>query len=105
MLCPRVRKPAHAPGCRAAACLIVVDDRPAASPPVSAAMALAVATVAIARSVHFVVPGVMDEVDWLAAGVIPSAVLAPVLHVARRHAPVDRLGGAPHPAPVAHPTP
>ena len=45
----------------------------------------------VMRRVHIAVPAILYEVDRLAAGVVPAAMLAPVLRVTRGYAQVDRL--------------
>src|SRR5215218_7993186 len=47
--------------------------------------------VAILRRVHVLVPIVPDKIDWLAAGVVPVAVAAPICRLAARDAKVHRL--------------
>ena len=50
---------------------------------------LAVAFVVL-RDVFVVVPALLHEVDWLAAGIVLVAVLAPFLGVAGRNIQVNR---------------
>ncbi len=45
----------------------------------------------VLRDVFVVVPVLLHEVDWLAAGIVLVAMLAPFLGVAGRHMQVNRL--------------
>jgi hypothetical protein len=47
---------------------------------------------AVVRGVDVGVPGVLDEIDAFAAGLVFPAVFGPVLRVTRPYAEIDRLG-------------
>ena len=43
------------------------------------------------RDIYIIVPSFLYEIDWMAAGIVFVAVLAPVLRMSRRHVHVNGL--------------
>ena len=52
----------------------------------------------ITRNILALIPGIMDKEDLLTAGVVFTAMLAPIFGMSRRYAQIDR--GTPYPYPL-----